>query len=311
MGWQDDLNSLEADLSAGRIRVEEYRRRRDDLLAAASSNPPRGRVPERRQPPIVNANDPRLDVSPVEVTQQINPDSWVAKPGSMIIDQSPVAADPPAPAPMQGAEVFGLQTAAASPNGRGWLRFVVAIVILGVIAAMIWFFAFNKNSGEPAAGANGEFTLEKLPNPTDSPLTTAGVLTVDQAQVYNLIRPDEAAYLAAAGTQKIFYRQITSGTVSTQIFYFQLAPGTPGGPLAKQVVDRGAKLGMQNVPDLPNGTTGIEALSATSGILEAIYPTDRGAVRIVVGQLAPPEEKALISTLKKTVTSVQGSLPNR
>lgn len=37
MGWQEDLQQLDAELAAGRIDQHEHRRRRDDLLAEASS----------------------------------------------------------------------------------------------------------------------------------------------------------------------------------------------------------------------------------------------------------------------------------
>jgi hypothetical protein len=307
MAWQDELSRLDEELSAGRIPGDEYRRRRDELLATASSNPAVNRI-RRQQPQIVNAGDPSGEVTQqVEMPAVQQPNSWVTVPAHPVIEQPPVKPL----APMQGAEVFGL-TMAGPPKRRTWLKFVIAIVVLALIGAGIWLFVLRKDGpAQSAPPAAATFTLDKLPNPSDSPLSTSGVLTVDQAQIYNLIRPDEAGYLVASGTQKIFYRQVVTGNVSTQIFYFTVAPGSSGAPLAKRIVDRGTKLGMQPVPGLPTGVTGMESLAANAGIFEAAYSTDQGAVRIVIGQTGEPAEKMLTDKLKQTVTTVSASLPYR
>ncbi|TCO64576.1 hypothetical protein [Actinocrispum wychmicini] len=312
MAWQDDLSRLDEELSAGRIHSDEYRRRRDELLAAASSNPAVTRA--RRQPSVV----PGPTSDDADVTQQVEmpdprqqPNAWVAVPAQPVIEQPPINSLVPKSAPMHGAEVFGL-TNFGPARRRTWPRFVIAIVVLALIGAGIWLFVLRKDGpADSAPPAAPQFTLDRLPNPTDSPLSTSGVLTVDQAQIYNLIKPDEAQYLLAGGTQKIFYRQVVSGTMSTQIFYFMVAPGGSGTPLAKRIVDRGTKLGMATVPGLPAGVTGLKSLAANAGIFEAAYPTDQGAVRIVIGQTGEPAEKTLTDKLKQTVTAVSSSLPYR
>jgi hypothetical protein len=321
MAWQDELNSLDEELSAGRIRSDEYRRRRDELLAAASSNPGGVRRNHRQQPvSIANAftGDPKPEASS-EVTQQVEvPETaWQAKPpenGQLPApkDLPPHELIPAPPQPMQGAEVFGLAVGGPS-RSRKWPRFVVAIVVLALIAGATWWFAFRDKTG-PAAGGTataGQLSVDSLPNPTDVPLSYSGTLTVDQMQIYNLAQPDEAAFLADAGTDQVYYRGVTAQNLVYHIYAFRTRDADTSRTLMAKVVDRSKRLGRTSltVDGVPAKVTTQQVFSDTTGVYEAVYVSGRAMVHIFINQGGPHDEQKLGSALKRSVEAVTHSIP--
>ncbi|CAM3991096.1 hypothetical protein KIPE111705_34975 [Kibdelosporangium persicum] len=323
MGWQDELQSLDEQLSAGQIRAEEYRKRRDELLAAASSGAvslrrvQRQKSPSIAKPSIANAfnGDTKPDTGKsADVTQQVSPGAWTTarppqapqqQPSGPPIGQPP----PPPPGPMIGSEVFSTPPTGPAKSSKV-PKFLIAVVVLALIAAGTWWFAFrgNGNTGNgtaapPPPPVSSELTLEKLPNPTDSPLSTAGVLTVDQAQTNNLIRPDEAAYLSATDLQRIYFRTVVVGNLSYQLFAFQTQTDTGGARIVSGALERGKRASMTSatIDGLPANVTVTKILVEGSAIYEAVYPTERGAVRLVVLQSGPNNERQVAGAMKRTV----------
>ncbi|MFC0115800.1 hypothetical protein [Kibdelosporangium aridum] len=330
MGWQDELQSLDEQLSAGQIRAEEYRKRRDELLAAASSGAvslrrvQRQKSPSVAKPSIANAfnGDTKPDTSKTaDVTQQVPPVAWTtARPAGPAQQQQhpqqPPAAmqppqgqgPPPMSAPMIGSEVFG--TPPTGPTKKSRVpKFVIAVVVLALVAAGTWWFAFRGNNDSPQiavpppAATSSELSIDKIPNPTDSPLSTSGVLTVDQAQTNNIIRPDEAAYLSATDLQKIYFRNIVIGNLSYQLFAFQTQTDTGGARIVSGALERGKRASMvpASMEGLPPKVTLTKILNDGAAIYEAVYPIERGAVRLVVLQVGPNNERQLVSSMKRMV----------
>ncbi|RSM69051.1 hypothetical protein DMH04_46475 [Kibdelosporangium aridum] len=155
----------------------------------------------------------------------------------------------------------------------------------------------------PPAAASSELSIDKIPNPTDSPLSTSGVLTVDQAQTNNIIRPDEAAYLSATDLQKIYFRNIVIGNLSYQLFAFQTQTDTGGARIVSGALERGKRASMvpASMEGLPPKVTLTKILNDGAAIYEAVYPIERGAVRLVVLQVGPNNERQLISSMKRMV----------
>jgi hypothetical protein len=335
MAWQDELNNLDEELSSGRIRADEYRKRRDELLAAASSSSVDVRRVHRRQPPsIANAftGDAKSLESSTDTTQQVNvlqteqaKPPWESQAPAQQSQQqqsqqrgSARPAEPPsrtfAPvgqpgAPMQGSEVFGL--AVSGPNTRRrWPRYVIAVVVLALVAGLTWWFAFRPREQAPVTTApppppsqDVQLSVEKLPNPTDSPLSTSGVLTIDQAQLYNMIKPDEAGYLVAAGTEKVYCRAVSTGNLSFVLFAFQTKAGGGGVTLSERIAERGRGLGMADAEmnGLPTGVTALAVRGEKSTLAEATYGNGRIAVRIVVQQSDPGDRGQLTDALRRAV----------
>jgi hypothetical protein len=315
MAWQDELNSLDEALSAGRIPAEEYRRRRDELLAAASSNPVGMRRVHRQQPSSIanafNAEAKQED----EVTQQVEvPETaWEAKPPN---NHTGPPALPPRDfvqvAPKQGAEVFGL--AVSGPSGkRRWPRFVVAIVVLALIAGVTWWFAFRDKSSPAAAPPSGaqQISVDILPNPTDVPLSYSGTLTVDQLQIYNMAQPEEAAFLVEAGTDKIFYRGVTANNLIYHTYVYQAKDDVASRTLMAKIVDRNKRIGMTNVTvdGAPGKVTAQQVFSATTGVYDATYVSGRDTIHLIVQQGAPHDEQKLAGALKRTIDAVTRVIP--
>lgn len=325
MAWQDDLKNLDDELSAGRIQAEEYRRRRDELLAAASSNPVGLRRIHRKQTAsIANAfnGDAKNDA---DITQRVDVSAaapqWQATPPTAGNPQQP---PPPrdfgAPVqPKQGAEVFGLSVSSGPRTGNKWPRFVIAIVVLALVAAGVWWFAFRDTSGpsnSPAAQAQIEprpapLGVGSLPNPVDVPLTYSGTLTVDQMQIYKLTTPEEAALLVAAGTDEVYYRGVTSGNLQYHIYAYRTKDAQAAQDLTGKITERNKRIGMADMP-VPGISAKVKAQqvsSATNTISEAIYVSDRAVVRIVIGQSAPLEDGKLASAMRRSVDAVTRSVP--
>ncbi|ALG05598.1 hypothetical protein [Kibdelosporangium phytohabitans] len=342
MGWQDELQSLDEQLSAGQIRAEEYRKRRDELLAAASSGAiSLRRVHRQKSPSIANAfsAETKPDTSrSADVTQKVPAGAWqTARPQTpppppppMQASAPPPASPPPPPpaststalVPMHGSEVFGNKPSKPGTRESAKVpKFLVAVVVLALVAGGVWWFAFRGGDGSPNTGGvqpdaappaatSGELTLDKLPNPTDSQLSTAGVLTVDQAQTNNLIRPDEAAYLSATDLQKIYFRTIVTGNLSYQLFAFQTQTDTGGTRIVSGALERGKRANMvpATIDGLPANVTVTKILVAGAAYYEAVYPIDKGAVRLVVLQSGPNNERQLVNAMKRTAELATASI---
>jgi hypothetical protein len=329
MAWQDDLKNLDDELSAGRIQAEEYRKRRDELLAAASSNPVGLRRIHRKQTAsIANAfnGDAKNDA---DITQRVDVSAaapqWQAQPPAPGSPQQ--QQQPPSPPqnfggpvqPKQGAEVFGLSVGSGPRTGKKWPRFVVAIVVLALVAAGVWWFAFRDTSSpsnSPAAQAQVEprpapLGVGSLPNPVDVPLTYSGTLTVDQMQIYKLTTPEEAALLVAAGTDEVYYRGVTSGNLQYHIYAYRTKDVQAAQDLMGKITERNKRIGMADmpVPGLSAKVKAQQVSSATNTISEAIYVSDRAAVRVVIGQSAPLEDGKIASAMRRSVDAVMRSVP--
>lgn len=313
MAWQDELNNLDEELSSGRIRADEYRRRRDELLAAASSNPVSLRRIHRQQPPSI-ANAFNGDAG--DVTQQVDLSKaqWETKPPEHQQQaQRPVMANP-AP-PMQADEVFGLAANATAPNRRKWPRFVAAIAVLAVLAAGIWWFALRDNNSGPETAANqptqAQLSLDKVPNPTDAPMTYSGVFTVDQAQVYSLLKPDEAATLVQAGSKRILFRGVSQGNLVFHIFAYETATADLARGLATSAVDRDKRVGMVEATGtgVPQGVDVVKSLGDKSAIIEAIYPAAQATIRVLVVQTGPNDERQLSDAIRRGVDAAVKAFP--
>jgi hypothetical protein len=344
MGWQDELSSLDEDLSAGRIQAEEYRRRRDELLAAASSSSIEVRRMHRKQgPSIANAftgDAKSIDTSanttqragvPDEPTAPADAPRPPAKSNWQVLQPAPQARKPSGPPqpqprpssaqpPMQGSEVFG-PGAAGPPTRRIWPRYVIAVVVLALVAGLTWWLVFRPGNitaagptpssqprsqpeqQAPTPQVDTQLSVEKLPNPTDLPLSTSGELTVDQAQLYNMIRPDEAGYLVEAGTEKIFCRTVTSGNLSYVLFAFQTEDARGGEALAKRIVERNKGLGMTDaaLPGLPAEVTALTVVGEKSTLSEAIYGNGKVTVRIVIQQTSPGDRSQLNNAVRRSI----------
>ncbi|MCE7005000.1 hypothetical protein LWC34_19525 [Kibdelosporangium philippinense] len=326
MSWQDELQSLDDQLSAGTIRAEEYRKRRDELLAAASSGAvslrrvQRQKSPSIAKPSIANAfnGDTKPDTSKTaDVTQQVQPVGWNATRPAQHQQQPPMGMQPPSgPPPIIGSEVFSTPPTGPAKKSRV-PKFVIAVVVLALVAAGTWWFAFSggKDDESPltvpqTTAPSSDLSIDKLPNPTDSPLSTSGVLTVDQLQTYNIIRPDEAAYLSATDLQKVYFRNVIIGTLNYQMFAYQTQTDTGGQRIVSSAVERGKRANMvpASYEGLPAKVTLTKILNDGAAIYEAVYPIERGAVRLVILQTGPNNERQLATTMKRVIETTTASI---
>jgi hypothetical protein len=319
MSWQDELKSLDNELSAGRIPAEEYRRRRDELLAAASSNPVSLRRIQRKQPvSIANAfngesKDP--DTPPQRIQQPAA--AWRAEAPPQANGPHPGQAAPPV-LPKQGAEVFA--PGGGPRKARKWPRIVVAVVVLALIAGGVWWFVVSPGSSPQAAAPvteNGQpaeremLGVESLPTPGDVPLSYSGTLTVDQLQVYQMATPEEAALFADAGTDQVYYRGVTSGNLQYHINAYRTKDTSTSRDLMAKLVERNKRIGMQDVAvsSVPPKVKTQQLFTENTGVYEAVYVSGRAMVRITIAQSVPLADDKLAGAMRRTVDAVTRSVP--
>jgi hypothetical protein len=295
----------------------------DSQPVDTGSTPAPSSQPPNPQPPSAPAVAPEHGSAAPEEAKP----GWVAQlPGPV---QQPIAGPGPSAPPLprrqpgqhfqlppkvtsasakQGGEVF----ATATTRRSGWVFLVAGALAVILVALLGWTVILPAGDDQAATGGRPaeELSLDQLPNPTDRTLTTSGELTVDQAQLEAVVKPDEAAYLSKAGTEKIYYRAVNAQNVGYQIFAIQAANPESGRVLVADVINRGKQLGMADttIDGVPPGVTVTRAISGTAVIFEAVYQAGRTVVRIVVGQPDQADEQLLAAALKHSVGLVTDSI---
>jgi hypothetical protein len=254
MTWQESLRQLDARLAKGEIGAAEYRKARDEILAEASSGSQASNRQSRENlwataqaqakaqaakdeaanaaetTLVVKLNQPEEDETTqvVEATQiqQAVPHTQTTPPPPVAPTQ-PVGPGPTQPvgpgvrptqyrpAPIQGQEVFA---EAGSQRGGMLLRFLVPLVILAVVGAGVWFFAFRDGEEEPAADTPPASTEQqqqtpgiddvagRLPELPGKANANNGSMELDRARELKLFTPTYATLLADNGASEVAYR---------------------------------------------------------------------------------------------------------
>ncbi|MDQ3402798.1 MAG: hypothetical protein M3548_05330 [Actinomycetota bacterium] len=277
MQWQEQLRELDAKLAARQMSAADYRRQRDDILALASSRGP------------VRQTVPRGSGSQSLFEEPRPPEST---PGVVRRD-----------APVVGEAVF----AQAGRKDRPGLLVLAVLLIIAVAGAAGWWLAFG--SAEPPRAAPG-FSVESVPNPTGSVLSTSGEFTVSEGRTADLIKEDEVAYLSG-GTQRIYFRAAVEDNLSYQAFLFQTGRQEEAELIEATIVTNGDLGGMSDpgIADLPAGVTARRAQTADTVVIRASYVTQGGAVRITILQSGQQDEAKLASSLRHAVAMTLRSLP--
>src|SRR6266496_2319295 len=226
MTWQERLRQLDARLAGGELSANDYRRARDEILAEASS----GSAPEARgdlwtpaaekpaeQTAVVVEPDNSAETTQVvetlkadeEQTQVVPANTFVtlmppveqgAPPPPGMPPQGMLPPGPPRPAPpLHGQEVFA---DASRPRSGGTLvRFLVPLLVLVLVGAGVWWFAFRDDSGDTPASPPPTSTAQEKKAPSvdqvagmlpELPGTASdndGAMPVDRAQELKLFTP--------------------------------------------------------------------------------------------------------------------------
>lgn len=230
---------------------------------------------------------------------------------------------PPRPAPgpawtppVQGETVFA--NTRPTNRGRTALLIIAVVVLLAAVGGGAWWLLRGDRPAPadptPAAPTPAqELSLERLPSPGDALLSTTGVVTVDQAKTLNLTKPEAVAPLTDAGTEKIYFRAVQDGNLTYQLFAMQTGDDAGGRTLAESLASLAKDAGMVDagVTGLPDGVTASKAIGADAVLVEAVYPTDRGAVRIVLLQSGQLDEQQVADALRRVVEQAAGSMAVR
>ncbi len=259
MTWQEDLRQLDARLANGDIGAADYRRTRDEILAEASSGNQANGTESPKEGLWTSANPSaqdekttespapgettvvvRVDAPDEEKTQIVTadqleqptrpvgpagppppPQSWPAPtPGQF----------PQRPAPIQGQEVF----AASGGSGR-WLRWVIPVVIVALVAAGLWWFVFRDDSTQPQAENPPPSSTSQTEEPEEpaapsidevagsvpalpgTPKADNGPMTTAEALQVGLLNEAYATLLQDNGVSELVYQKSTRDNLGFQV----------------------------------------------------------------------------------------------
>lgn len=258
MTWQEDLRQLDARLAAGDIGAADYRRTRDEILAEASSgnqangteSPKEGlwtsTNPSAQDEKTTETPAPgettvvvRVDAPDEEKTQIVTADQ-LEQPTRPVGPAGPPPQPWPGPmpgqyqqrpAPIQGQEVF----AQASSGGSGkWLRWVIPVVIVALVAAGLWWFVFREDSPPPQAENPPSSTSQSeepeepevpsidelagsVPTLPGEPKADNGPMTTAEALELGLLNPTYATLLEDNGANELVFQKSTRDNLGFQV----------------------------------------------------------------------------------------------
>ena len=259
MTWQEDLRQLDARLANGDIGAADYRRTRDEILAEASSGNQANGTESPKDGLWTSANPSAQDEkttetpAPGETTVVVRVDAPDEEKTQIVTaDQleqptrpvGPAGPPPPPqswpapipgqfqqrPAPIQGQEVF------ASSGGSGkWLRWVIPLVIVALVAAGLWWFVFRDDSTQPQAenpppsstSQTEEPEAPAVPSIDDvagsvpalpgEPKADNGPMTTAEALQLGLLNEAYATLLQDNGASELVYQKSTQDRLGYQV----------------------------------------------------------------------------------------------
>ncbi|MGQ0839908.1 hypothetical protein [Actinokineospora sp.] len=286
MEWQERLRELDAREAAGEVSAADHRRLRDEILAQASS-----RV-SVRQAAGFGAKAP---VQHAPLTSAPIPPARIATGQELV----------------EGSAIF-----AGAREGRRTRVVLVVLAVVVVLAAVgggVWWYLQRSDEQAPAAqqtqATRPGLSLDRLPNPTQNPLTTTGTFSVDQGLAAKLLKQEEVDYLTNGATQQVFFRAAAEDELSYQMFLFQ-TPGQEGATVVNSsiiAVGKEGRLVDAGISGLPAGVTATKATEV--GLVQASYVTDGGTVRIIILQNGTRDDAKLTDALRRTVVLTARSLP--
>jgi hypothetical protein len=340
MTWQDSLRQLDARLAKGEIGAAEYRRTRDEILAEASSSSQsvtfepaddagwQSANPAEEQDPdatVVTSVDtaPEHDAEATQVVSAADvagphPPPRFGPPGPLPQQQRPT--------PIQGQDVF---TGTSSSGGGRVLRFLVPLLILALVGAGVWWFAFREPSTSPPASQDGgqqqERTTTTTPTTTSAPGVAdvaervpalpgqakpeSGTMTLAQARQRELLNPAYAKLLADGGAGEIVYRKSSGGGFGYLLVAAPVAKAGGAAALATATRDNLQKSGFEAVA----GADGEPLVLGRADRFFRTYVTTyaSGDVWVQINVSAPPEgdEAAVGTEFGKVLRSVLQELP--
>lgn len=353
MTWQESLRRLDTRLAKGEIGAAEYRKTRDEILAEASSGSPTpGRQsrddlwaaaeekaamdeeaaaaaettlvvkmdPPPQPPPAAEDEDETTQVVTAEQIQRA-PQTVPAgpPPGPVTQTQPPgVRPTPYRATPIQGQEVF----AEAAPQGGSTLvRFLVPLLVLAVVGAGVWWFAFrggddNPPAADPPPSSTGQQApstdeiaglLPELPGRANE---NNGTMPLERARELKLFTPTYAAMLADNGSSEVVYRGAVRRGFGYLLVASPIPPANGADGVAVLTSEHLQRAGFAPAAELsPDDPPVITRVDTAFRTFIAVYSS--GDVWVQFNVSGPPkgDEQALRAEFQKILGSLTERLP--
>ncbi|MFC7618481.1 hypothetical protein ACFQV2_39185 [Actinokineospora soli] len=218
---------------------------------------------------------------------------------------------PAAPQPFPGAPVEGHAVfATADRPRRTWIGALVVLLVLAIATGVVWWFAAGRP--DSASADPNDLGVDRLPNPVSTPLSTVGEFTVVEGLEHKILQQHEASLLQQAGITEVSFRTAADGPLTYQLFLFETETQQGADRLKSGIADVGRKAGMADagISGLPAGVTATKHTTADFVLVQAVYVTEGGAVRIfVIRQTDDEDDAGLAQALTRTVRAATAKLP--
>jgi hypothetical protein len=266
--------------------------------------------PQQAPPP------PQAPQQPVWATQLPDPHAATG----VFPRQQPMTG--PAVTPMDAQDLF---TSNKAPSGarKPWLIGVTVLVVLALVGAAVWFFAFRDDDTQPAAGGDTQpdSTSEQAsaPEPVDitkielpgEPAANAGEMDISRASELKVIAPAEATLLAGAGADSLVYSGAADGDYRFLLYSFQAGDEKAAEELTGKVVDVQKQLGFQDteVQDVPKGVKASQVTNPQASALRGVYTYGDTTIQLVVLQIGKGDVDELRVQFQRAMTAVTDAAP--
>jgi hypothetical protein len=350
MTWQEDLRQLDARLANGDIGAADYRKTRDEILAEASSgnqatgteSPKDGlwtsANPSAQDEKTAETAAPgettvvvRVDTPDEEKTQIVTADQLEqqTRPVGPAAPPQPWLGPPPGqfqqrPAPIQGQEVFAQSSGGASR----WLRWVIPVLILALVAGGLWWFVFRDDSPppqaenpppsstsqseepeEPAAPSLDELAglVPTLPGEVEA---DSGPMTTAEALEAELLNPEYATLLEDNGVSEFIYQKSTRENVAFQVAVAPVKQPGNASELTELMTSYLQEAGFAAAE--PAESVGLPVITRTDQFFRTFVVTyASGGAWIQLNVSGPPDgdEAALRAEFETVLTALTEGLP--
>lgn len=354
MTWQEDLRQLDARLANGDIGAADYRKTRDEILAEASSgnqangteSPKEGlwtsTNPSAQDDKTTETPAPgettvvvRVDAPDEEKTQIVTADQ-LERPTRPVGPAGPPPQPPqqwPGPLPgqqfQQRTPIHGQEVFAQSSGGAGkWLRWVIPVVIVALVAAGLWWFVFRDDSTTPQAenpppSSNSQTEEPDLPAvpsidevagsvPTlpgeakanNGPMTTAEAL---QLQILN---PALTTLLEDNGVSELVFQKATQNRMGYQVAAAPVERPGDAAQLTELMTTYLEEAGFAAAE--PAESVGLPVITRTDQFFRTLVVTySSGGVWVQLNVSGPPDgdEAALRAEFETVLTALTERLP--
>lgn len=357
MTWQEDLRQLDARLANGDIGAADYRRTRDEILAEASSGNQANGTESPKDGLWTSANPSAQDEkttetpAPGETTVVVRVDTPDEEKTQVVtadqLEQSTRPVGPPGPppppppqqqwpapmpgqfqqrpTPIQGQEVFAQ---ASSGSSAKWLRWVVPVVILALVAAGLWWFVFRDDSTpseadnpppsstsqteEPEAPAvpSIDEVAGSVPTLPGEPKADNGPMTTAEALQLGLLNEAYATLLEDNGATEIVYQKSTQDRLGYQVAAAPVEQPGDAAQLTELMTVYLDEAGF--TPAEPAESVGLPVITRTDQFFRTFVVTyASGGVWVQLNVSGPPDgdEAALRAEFETVLTALTERLP--